>query len=72
MIDLHLINVALAGLGVGVMAVLLIGAAIYAIAFFGPRGRASRGSHVTPATTGPLTATTVIDQKNQVREPALH
>jgi len=71
MIDLHLINVALAGLGVGVAAVLLIAAAIYAIAIFGPRGRASRQSHAAPATTGPLAATAVIDQNDQVREPAL-
>jgi len=71
MIDLHLINVALAGLGAGVAAVLLIAAAIYAIAVFGPRGRTARRSHVAHASTGPLAATTVSDHPNQVREPAL-
>ena len=72
MIDLHLINVALAGLGVGAAAVLLIAAAIFAIATFGRRGRVSRPTQVAPASSASVAATTVSDQKNQVREPVLH
>jgi hypothetical protein len=72
MIDLHLINVALAGIGAGVVAVLLIAAAIYAIAVFGPQRRASRRTHLAPASTVSVAGTTTVsDQKNQVREPAL-
>lgn len=71
MIDLHLINVALAGLGAGVVAVLLIAAAIAAIAAFGRRGRVAHRGSLAPAGTAPAEATTASGQKNQVREPAL-
>ncbi len=44
MIDLHLVNVTLAGLGAGVGVVLLIAAAILAIAAFGRRDQVARSS----------------------------
>jgi hypothetical protein len=71
MIDLHLINSALVGLGAGVAAVLLLAAAIYAIAVFGPRGRASRRNELPEASTASAASTTASEHKNQVREPAL-
>jgi hypothetical protein len=67
MIDLHLINVALAGLGAGVAVILLVAATIYAVAVFGRRGRRSQRGQVTR--TAP-TAHTAVSQ-TEVREPAL-
>lgn len=65
MIDLHLINVALAGLGAGVAAVLLIAAGIYTVAVLGRRGRDSgQLTHTTPAAPASLSTT-------EIREPVL-
>jgi hypothetical protein len=72
MIDLHLINVALAGLGAGVAVVLLVAAAIYAVAVFGRRGSRSHRGQVTriaPAADTAVSTTEVGTTK--VREPAL-
>ena len=55
MIDLHLINIAVASLGIGAGAVLLIAAVIIAIAALGRHGPASRRSQPTvrtPAASG--------------------
>ena len=49
MIDLHLINVALAGLGIGAAAVVLIAAAIGVIGAFAQRGHAAHQPQVRPA-----------------------
>lgn len=49
MIDLHLINLALAGLGVGAAAVVLIAAAVLAIAAFGRHGRTAHQRQLTDA-----------------------
>jgi hypothetical protein len=68
MIDLHLINVALASLGAGAAVILLIAAAIYAVAVFG-RGRRSHRNQLAHASTAPAADTTV--SKTEVREPAL-
>jgi len=66
MIDLHLMNVALAGLGAGVAAVLLVAAVIYAVAVFGQRGRTSHRSELAHASAPDATVS-----QTQVREPAL-
>jgi hypothetical protein len=71
MIDLHLINVALAGLGTGVAAVLLIATAILIIAAFGRRDRVSHRSQLAPGSSTPAPSVTVGDQNAKVREPAL-
>jgi hypothetical protein len=72
MIDLHLINVALAGLGAGVAVVLLVAAAIYAVAVFGQRGRTSHGGQMTrTAPTADAAARTTEVSRTEVREPAL-
>ncbi len=65
MIDLHLINVALAGLGTGVAAVLLIAAAILVIAAFGRRGRASHRTQLAPGSAAPTAAVTAGDQSTE-------
>jgi hypothetical protein len=49
MIDFHLINVALTGLGIGAAAVVLIAAAILVVAAFGRRGTTAHQPQVTPA-----------------------
>ncbi len=71
MIDLHLINVALAGLGAGVGVVLLIAAAIFAIAAIGRRGHAARRVQPVPVRAASASTGPVGSRKDQVREPAL-
>ena len=73
MIDLHLVNVTLAGLGAGVGVVLLIAAAILAIAAFGRRDQVARSSQPAPVpvSAAPIATRTVSHQDGQVREPAL-
>jgi hypothetical protein len=77
MIDLHVINVALAGLGTGVAAVLLIAAAILIIAVLGRRDRVSHRSQLAQGSAAPAPAVTagdqhtVADQNTRVREHAL-
>jgi hypothetical protein len=68
MIDLHLINVALAGLGAGVAVILVIAAAIYAVAVFGRGGRSHR-NQLAHTSVAPAADATV--SKTEVREPAL-
>lgn len=69
MIDLHLINVALAGLGAGIAGVLLIAAAIYTVAVFGQRGRQSHRGQLAHASTAPAAETIV--STTEAREPVL-
>ncbi|HEX5188166.1 MAG TPA: hypothetical protein VFW16_01400 [Streptosporangiaceae bacterium] len=68
MIDLHLINTALAGLGIGTAAVVLIAAAILVIASFARRGNA--GQPIVPARAG-ATARAAVSNESEVKEPAL-
>jgi hypothetical protein len=63
MIDLHLINTTLAGLGIGTVVVLVIAAAIIAAAAIRPSRPASRRGHAAVAPSS--------EQGPARREPAL-
>jgi len=63
MIDLHLINTTLAGLGIGTVIVLVIAAAIIATAAIRPHRPAARRGHPAAAPTS--------TQEPALREPAL-
>ncbi len=67
MIDVHVINTALARLGIGAAAVVLIAAAVLALAAFARRGRAER--RIAQASAAEHAA--VSNQESGVREPAL-
>lgn len=68
MIDLHLINTALAGLGIGAAAVVLIAAAILVIAAYARRGHAEH--RIVPASAD-VSVHAAVSQESEVREPAL-
>jgi hypothetical protein len=68
MIDLHLINTALAGLGIGAAAVVLVAAAILVIAALARRGHAEHP--IAPASAGASSHAAVRDA-GEVKEPAL-
>jgi hypothetical protein len=68
MIDLHLINTALAGLGIGTAAVVLIAAAILVIAAVARRGHAEH--RIVPASAG-APAHAAVSHESEVKEPAL-
>ena len=75
MIDLHLISMALAGLGIGTGAVLLLAAAVIAIAAIARRRTPLRHGHLA-ATPGAATPTmsdaaTTAHPEPSRREPAL-
>jgi len=63
MIDLHLINTTLAGLGIGTVIALVIAAAIIAAAAMRPHRPSARRGHPTVAPTS--------TQEPALREPAL-
>jgi hypothetical protein len=63
MIDLHLINTTLVGLGIGTVVVLVIAAGIIAVAAMRPHRPAARRGHPALAPTAP--------QAPAHREPAL-
>jgi hypothetical protein len=73
MIDLHLINLALAGLGVGAAAVVLIAAAILTVAAFGRRSTAARQHQLAPVTAHAAESAAPSDagDHESLREPAL-
>lgn len=68
MIDLHLINTALAGLGIGAAAVVLIVAAVLVIAAFARRGHAEH--RIAPASAG-ASWHAAASREGEVKEPAL-
>jgi len=53
MIDIHLINVALAGMGISAAVVVLIAAAVLTIAAIGPRRAAAQSGQPAAAAAGP-------------------
>jgi hypothetical protein len=73
MIDLHLINLALAGLGVAAAAVVLIAAAILTVAAFGRRGTAARHHQLAPVAAHAAESAAPSDagDHESLREPAL-
>ncbi len=68
MIDLHLINTALAALGIGAGAVLLLAAALIAVAAIGQHRSALRRSHLAVTAGTPTMSHTPTQAP---REPAL-
>jgi hypothetical protein len=66
MIDLHLINTALASVGIGAAAVVLIAVAI--LATFARRGRS--GHQIAPARPA-ASAHAALSQDSEIKEPAL-
>jgi hypothetical protein len=68
MIDLHMINAALAGLGIGAAAVVLIAGAVLAVVAFARRGHA--GQPIVPASAG-VFRDAADSARDEVRETAL-
>ena len=68
MIDLHMINTALAGLGIGAAAVVLIAGAVLAVVAFARRGDA--GQPIIQASAG-VSRDAADSERGEVRETAL-